>query len=80
MGRLPKLERDQVGQEIQAIYDTYTKERGHVPNAFKTFAYIPGYLTTMIAHYRAVMFTGSVPFRRKELIFLHVAKLNACRY
>ena len=80
MGRLPKLERDQVDPEIQSIFDTYLKERGNVPNAFKTFAYIPSYLTTMIAHYRAVMFTGEVSFKLKELIFLHVSKLNACRY
>ena len=80
MGRLPRLERDQVPEEIQQIYDTYLKERGNVPNAFKTFAHIPTYLTTMIAHYRAVMFTGEVPFRLKELIFLRVSKLNACRY
>ena len=80
MGRLPRLERDQVPPEIQAIYDTYLKERGNVPNAFKTFAHIPAYLTTMIAHYRAVMFTGEVPFKLKELVFLHVSKLNACRY
>ncbi|HKY32892.1 MAG TPA: hypothetical protein VJV23_10170 [Candidatus Polarisedimenticolia bacterium] len=80
MGRIRKLERDEVGPDIQAIYDTYLKERGNVPNAFKTFARIPAYLTTMIAHYRAVMFTGEIPFRLKELIFLHVARLNACRY
>jgi len=80
MGRLPKLERDQVSPEIQAIYDTYMKERGNVPNAFKTFAAIPSYLTSMIAHYRAVMFTGSVPFKKKELIFLQVAKMNSARY
>ncbi len=80
MGRLRKLERDEVGPEIQLIYDTYLKERGNVPNAFKTFAHIPAYLTTMIGHYRAVMFTGSVPFKIKELLFLKVSRLNACRY
>jgi hypothetical protein len=80
MGRLPKLERDQVGEEIQAIYDTYLRERGNIPNAFKTFAHVPNLLTTMIGHYRAVMFTGAIPFRFKELIFLHVSRLNACRY
>lgn len=80
MGRLPRLERGNAPQEIQAIYDLYQKERGNVPNAFKTFAHIPAYLTTMIDHYRAVMFTGEVPFKTKELIFLYVSKLNACRY
>ena len=80
MARLPRLEWDDVGPEIRAIYDTYLKERGNVPNAFKLFAYVPSYLTTLIAHYRAVMFTGEVPFKTKELIFLHVSRLNACRY
>lgn len=80
MGRVPKLERDQVDPEIRSIYDTYLKERGNVPNAFKTFAHRPEYLKTMIAHYRAVMFTGSLPFRLKELIFLKVSRANACRY
>jgi len=41
---------------------------------------IPAYLRTMIDHYRAVMFTGSLPFKLKELIFLKVSRLNACRY
>jgi hypothetical protein len=80
MARLKRLEWDDVGHEIRAIYDTYLKERGNVPNAFKLFAYVPSYLTTLIAHYRAVMFTGEVPFKTKELIFLHVSRLNACRY
>lgn len=80
MARLRRLEWEDVGPEIRAIYDTYLKERGNVPNAFKLFAYVPSYLTTLIAHYRAVMFTGEVPFKTKELIFLHVSRLNACRY
>ena len=80
MGRLPKLELGQVSPEIQSIYETYMKERGNVPNAFKTFAHIPSFLTSMIAHYRAVMFTGSVPFKKKELIFLQVARMNSARY
>ena len=80
MGRLRKLERDEVSPEIQEIYDIYLKERGNVPNAFKTFAHIPSYLTTMIAHYRAVMFTGEIPFKLKELLLLKISRLNACRY
>ena len=80
MGRLAKLERDQVDAEIRKIYDVYLGERGNVPNAFKTFAHIPAYLTTMIAHYREVMFNGEIPFKVKELLFLHVSQLNACRY
>jgi len=51
MGRLKKMERHEVSPEVQAIYDKYLQERGNVPNAFKTWAQIPNYLTTLIAHY-----------------------------
>ncbi len=80
MGRLPTLERDQVGPEVQEIYDLYEKERGNVPNAFKTIAHIPSYLRTIIAHYREGMFGGELPFKLKELVFLKVSRVNASRY
>ena len=80
MGRLPKLDRDQVAPEIGKIYDTYMKERGNIPNAFRTLAALPSYLTTVIDHYRQVMFTGEGPFEVKELVFLHVSRLNHSRY
>ncbi len=80
MGRLPALEREQVGPEVLAIYDTYLAERGNVPNAFRTLAALPDYLTTVIAHYRKVMFTGEIPFKIKELIFLHVSRINQSHY
>lgn len=80
MGRLPKLEREEVGPRVQRIYDLYLKERGNVPNFFKTMARLPGCLTTLIAHYREVMFKGEVPFKLKELLLLHVSRLNACNY
>ena len=80
MGRLPALERDEVGPEVQTIYDTYLAERGNVPNAFRTLAAIPDYLVTLIAHYRKVMFTGEIPFKTKELVFLHVSRINQSHY
>lgn len=80
MGRLPRLEPGEVDPEVQAIYDLYLKERGNIPNAFKTFAHIPSYLKTIIAHYREVMFGGTLPFKLKELVFLKVTRINGSRY
>ena len=80
MGRIRKLNRDDVPDDIQAIFDTYFAERGHVPNAFRTWAHMPEYLSTLIAHYRTVMFTGALPFKLKELLLLRVSQLNQCRY
>jgi len=80
MGRLKKMERHEVPADVQVIYDKYLQERGNVPNAFKTWAQMPNYLTTMIAHYRAVMFTGNLPFKLKELLLTKVSQLNKCNY
>ena len=80
MGRLPMLEREQVDPEVGVIFEKYLEERGNIPNAFKTLAAIPSYLTTVIAHYREVMFSGEVPFEVKELVLLHVSRLNASHY
>ncbi|MBI4473156.1 MAG: hypothetical protein HY646_10835 [Acidobacteria bacterium] len=80
MGRIRKLDREEVPPEIQKIFDTYLGERGHIPNSFRTWAHMPDYLSTLIAHYRTVMFTGSVPFKLKELLLLRVSQVNACRY
>ncbi len=40
--RIPLLERDQVSPEIAAVYDALLKQRGVVPNMFKTLAHTPG--------------------------------------
>ncbi len=80
MARLKTLEREEVAPEVQEIYDKYLKERGNVPNAFKTWAQIPNYLTTLIAHYRAVMFTGNLPFKLKELLVVKVSLTNNSNY
>ncbi len=80
MARLKTLERDEVAPEVQEIYDKYLKERGNVPNAFKTWAQIPSYLTTLVAHYRAVMFTGNLPFKLKELLVVKVSLTNNSNY
>lgn len=74
------MERHEVSPEVQAIYDKHLQERGNAPNAFKTSAQIPNYLTTLIAHYRAFMFTGALPFKLKELLFVKVTQLNKSNY
>jgi alkylhydroperoxidase family enzyme len=80
MGRITKLERNEVPSDLQKIFDTYLSERGRVPNSFKTWAHMPEYLTTLISHYRAVMFTGSLPLKTKELVGVRVSQVNACDY
>ncbi len=80
MGRLNRIEPEEATGRVKEIFDKYLRERGNVPNAFKTIAQVPDYLTTLIDHYRTVMFTGQVPFKLKELLFVKVSQVNACRY
>lgn len=56
------------------------KERGNVPNMFRTVAHRPEYLRTMIAHFRTVMNTGTVPAKLKELVTVRVSQINQCDY
>ena len=78
--RLTRLDRSQVDQETGSIFDTYLQERGNVPNMFRTVAHRPEILRTMIAHFRAVMNTGTVPAKLKELLIVRVSQMNHCEY
>lgn len=45
----------QVSPEVRESYDVFMKQRGNIPNVFRTVAHRPEYLRTMIAHFRAIM-------------------------
>lgn len=78
--RLPTLGPSDVAGEVRAIFDAYLKERGNIPNMFRTVAHRPQHLATMIAHFRTVMGEGTVAPVLKELLSVRVSHLNHCRY
>jgi alkylhydroperoxidase family enzyme len=78
--RISRLDRSQVDEGTGQIFDQYHKERGHVPNMFRTIAHRPEYLRTMIAHFRTVMNTGTIPLKLKELLVVRVSQINRCEY
>ncbi len=78
--RITRLDQSQVDAESQAIYEHYLKARGNVPNMFRTAAHRPQVLKTLIAHFRAVMETGAVETRLKELLTVRVSQINQCEY
>ncbi len=80
MPRLPKLSPDQVDGEAREIFEGVLKERGNVPNMFRTVAHRPEILKTLTAHFRAVMNTGTVERKLKELVAVRVSHLNGCEY
>ena len=78
--RISRLDRSEVDQGTTQIFDQYIKERGNVPNMFRTLAHRPEYLRTMIAHFRTVMNTGTIPLKLKELLVVRVSQINQCEY
>ena len=66
--------------EVQDIFDAYLRERGNVPNMFRTLARRGRHLRTMIDHFRTVMLAGTVSPLLKEFISIRVSALNDCRY
>jgi uncharacterized peroxidase-related enzyme len=80
MPRIPTIAYEQADPAAQEIFDHYKKERGNVPNMFRTVAYRPEILRTMIAHFRAVMETGTVGVKLKELVIVRTSQINHCEY
>ena len=80
MPRITRLEPSQVDDQVREIFDAFLKERGNIPNMFRTVAHRPLLLKTMIAHFKAVMGSGTVGPKLKELLFVRVSQLNHCDY
>ena len=78
--RLKALGPDDVAPEARTIFETYLRERGNIPNMFRTAGARPQHLVTMIAHFRTVMNEGTVPPVLKELLTVRVSHFNHCRY
>jgi hypothetical protein len=55
MPRISRLQRDEVLPGTVTIYDRYLRDRGNVPNMFRTMAHRPEIFETIIAHTEAVL-------------------------
>lgn len=80
MARISRLGRRDVDEGVGVIYDRYVRQRGNVPNMFRTVAHRPEILQTMIAHLEAVLNTGTLPTALKELVIVRTSQMNACEY
>jgi alkylhydroperoxidase family enzyme len=78
--RISRLEKSQVDRDSQEVFDDFLRERGNIPNMFRTAAHRPEIMRTMVAHFRAVMNTGTVPKKLKELVIVRTSQINRCEY
>ncbi len=80
MPRISRLQRNEISLSSADIYDRYLRDRGNVPHMFRTMAHRPEIFKTIIAHMEAVLNTGTVPKRLKELVIVRTSQLNRTPY
>ena len=80
MGIPKPLAKDQASPELHKVYDVLQSEIGKVPNLFGVIARFPSAMKSLIQFYDAVMSTGTIEARYKELAYLKTSNINDCRY
>jgi uncharacterized peroxidase-related enzyme len=80
MPRISRLNRSQVRPASVAIYDKTLRDRGNVPNMFRTMAHRPEIFETIIAHMDAVLNTGTLSKALKELVIVRTSQCNRTPY
>jgi alkylhydroperoxidase family enzyme len=80
MPRLSKIAPDRADPRARKAFDAFIKERGRVPNMFRTAAHRPEIMATMTEHYTTVMTTGDLDRKLKEMVAVRVSHLNRCEY
>ena len=80
MSRISRLKRGEVTPEMVALYDKVFALRGNVPNMFRVMAHRPEIFATMQAHFSAVLTTGTLPAKLKELIIVRTSQVNETPY
>jgi alkylhydroperoxidase family enzyme len=80
MSRITRVGRSHVAGAARDAFDRKIAERGNIPNMYRVFAHRPWILSTMDAHFSAVMGSGTVPLKLKELLALQTSLANACDY
>jgi uncharacterized peroxidase-related enzyme len=80
MPRISRPTRNEVSLDSVAIYDRYLRDRGNVPNMFRTMAHRPEIFQTAIAHMEAVLKSGTLSTALKELVIVRTSQLNCTDY
>jgi uncharacterized peroxidase-related enzyme len=78
--RIPLLDRDQVSPEIANVYDALLKQRGVVPNMFKTLAHTPGLALGVAGFLKSLLSDGALPGWYKELIATRLSAVLQSTY
>jgi uncharacterized peroxidase-related enzyme len=80
MARVAPLDPAQADPSLKDLFADFIRERGAVPNMFRTLAHDPKILQTWFDAFRATLGEGEVTTRVKEMVAVRVSHLNQSRY
>lgn len=80
MAHLRPLDREEMDDELQALYQHYENTRGFMPNSIRTMARRPNIAKRFGALNQAVLYEGTVREELKMLVSLISSQASGCRY
>ena len=80
MARIRPLNPEEADPQTRELFESFRRERGAVPNMFRTMALRPEIGETAAEHMRAIFNTGTVDKRLKEMLAVRVSQINDCMY
>lgn len=80
MPRIEPPRAEEVASEALPTWESFYGKRGSVPNMFRTLSLRPEMARATAACMDALLGTGTVDLRLKEMVAVRVSQLNACRY
>ena len=80
MPRVLPVEVESAPPGAREVFERFRAERGNVPNMFRTLALRPEIMAAFDQSLHAVLKTGTLPLRLKEMVAVRVSQLNGCAY
>ena len=80
MAHIHPLDKNDMDEELQQLYEHYEKTRGFMPNSIRTRARRPNIAKAFGALNKAVLYEGTVDTGIKMLISLVASVAGGCRY
>lgn len=80
---MPRIEppcAEDVAPDVLPMWETFYRARGNVPNMFRTLSLRPEMAQAVAASMSAILNTGTVELRLKEMVVVRVSQLNQCAY
>jgi AhpD family alkylhydroperoxidase len=78
--RIPLLEQEQVSPEIAGVYDALLRQRGVVPNMFKTLAHTPALAMGVAGFLKPLLSDSALPGWYKELVATRLSVIQESPY